>query len=152
MNKHMTRRSWLGAAGMFAVSGVAAGQEDFTKLPPNLPVPMDDGACDHLLHMQVPTIPLNATVGGTVSLPAVKAERTIVYCYPRTGEPGKPSPDGWDAIPGARGCTPQSCSMRDNYHVIRPRLSKLAFPGRQFGQHLAALPAAHERPIAPECR
>ena len=119
MNEYMTRRSWLGAAAMFAVSGVAAGQEDFTKLPPNLPVPMDDGACDHLLHMQIAAIPLNATVGGTVSLPAVKAERTIVYCYPRTGEPGKPSPDGWDAIPGARGCTPQSCSMRDNHHAIR---------------------------------
>src|SRR5215467_1911325 len=86
MNKYMTRRSWFGAAAMFAVSGVAAGQEDFTKLPPNLPVPMDDGACDHLLHMQVPAIPLNATVGGIVSVPAVKAERTIVYCYPRTGE------------------------------------------------------------------
>ena len=112
MNKYMTRRSWLGAAAMFAVSGVAAGQEDFTKLPPNLPVPIDDGACDHLLHMQVPAIPLNATVGGTVSLPAVKAERTIVYCYPRTGEPGKPSPDGWDAIPGARGCTPKLLHAR----------------------------------------
>jgi hypothetical protein len=87
---------------MFAVSGVAVGQEDFTKLPPNLPVPMDDGACDHLLHMQVPAIPLNATVGGTVSLPAVKAERTIVYCYPRTGEPGKPSPDGRDATSPVR--------------------------------------------------
>ena len=119
MNKCMTRRSWLGAAAMFAVSGVAAGQEDFTKLPSNLPVPMDDGACDHLLHMQVPAIPLNATIGGTVILSAVKAERTILYCYPRTGEPGKPSPDGWDAIPGARGCTPQLCSMRDNYHSIR---------------------------------
>ena len=56
---------------MFAVSGTAAGQEDYTKLPPNLPVPMDDGACDHLLHMHVPAIPLSATVGGTVSLPAV---------------------------------------------------------------------------------
>lgn len=119
MNKYLTRRSWLGAAAVFAVSGVAAGQEDFTKLPPNLPIPIDDGACDHLLRMQVPRIPLKATVGGTVSLPAVKAERTIVYCYPRTGEPGKPSPDGWDAIPGARGCTPQLCSMRDNYHSIR---------------------------------
>lgn len=57
MNNYMTRRSWLGAASMFAVSGVAAGQEDFTKLPPNLPVPLDDGACDHLLHMQVPPHP-----------------------------------------------------------------------------------------------
>jgi hypothetical protein len=75
MNKYMTRRSWLGAAAMFAVSGVAAGQEDFTKLPPNLPVPMDDGACDHLLHMQVPAVPLNATVGGTVSLLADKNMR-----------------------------------------------------------------------------
>src|SRR5438445_11180541 len=103
MNKYMTRRSWLGAAAMFAVSGVAIAQEDFTKLPPNLTVPLDDGACDHLLHMQVPAILLNATVGGTVSLPAVKAERTIVYCYPRTGEPGKPGPDGWIPFPVREG-------------------------------------------------
>ena len=88
---------------MFAVSGAAAGQDDLTKLPPDLPVPLDDGACDHLLRMRVPTIPLNATVGGTVSLPEVKAERTIVYCYPRTGEPGKPIPDGWVPSPVQEG-------------------------------------------------
>ena len=70
---------------MFAGSSIAAGQEDYAKFPPNLPVPMDDGACDHLLYLHVPAIPLNATVGGTVSLPAVKGERTILYCYPRTG-------------------------------------------------------------------
>jgi peroxiredoxin len=94
-------------------------QEDFTKLPANLPVPLDDGACDHLLGMAIPSIALSSTRGGTVNLALAKQDRTIVYCYPRTGEPGKPSPDGWDAIPGARGCTPQSCSMRDNYHAIR---------------------------------
>jgi peroxiredoxin len=115
----MTRRGLLGTAAALAFSDVAVGQEDFTKLPANLPIPMDDGACDHLLQRRVPAIRLAATTGGSVSLLAAKAERTIVYCYPRTGEPGKPSPDGWDAIPGARGCTPQSCSMRDNYHSIR---------------------------------
>ena len=119
MSGSMTRRRWLESAAALALSSAAVGQEDFTKLPANLPVPMDDGACDHLLHMRVPAIHLNATTGGSVSLLSIKAERTIVYCYPRTGEPGRPSPDGWDAIPGARGCTPQSCSMRDNYHAIR---------------------------------
>jgi peroxiredoxin len=80
---------------------------------------MDDGACDHLLGLPVPAISLPSTHGGRVNLAEMKVDRTIVYCYPRTGEPGKPSPDGWDAIPGARGCTPQSCSMRDNYHAIK---------------------------------
>jgi len=94
-------------------------QEDFTKLPANLPVPIGDGACDHLLGMVIPAISLQSTHDGLVNLAHLKQDRIIVYCYPRTGEPGKPSPDGWDAIPGARGCTPQSCSMRDSYHAIR---------------------------------
>lgn len=103
----ITRRKWFGSTAAFALSGVARGQEDFTRLPLNLRVPVDDGACDHLLGMQVPSLTLKATTGGLMNLSNQKAKWTIVYCYVRTGEPGKPSPDGWDAIPGARGCTPK---------------------------------------------
>ena len=82
--------------------------------PDDLPVPTDDGACDHLEGTRLPPVALGATDGRTVELAAL-AGRTVVYVYPRTGVPGTPLPDGWDAIPGARGCTPQSCSFRDHH-------------------------------------
>jgi peroxiredoxin len=87
---------------------------DPTKLPQDLPVPEDDGAAAHLAGMALPDIELPATDGSTVSL-AKLAGRTVVYIYPRTGRPGEDMPQGWDAIPGARGCTPQSCSFRDHF-------------------------------------
>lgn len=83
-------------------------------LPPNLPVPVDDGACDHLAGMRLPSIPLPSTSGGVVDLSALKG-RTVVYGYPRTGRPDQEIPKGWDEIPGARGCTPQSCAFRDRH-------------------------------------
>src|SRR5689334_23182302 len=83
-------------------------------LPPNLPVPVDDGAADHLTGMRVPSIPLPSTSGGPIDLSVLKG-RTVVYCYPRTGRPDQEVPKGWDEIPGARGCTPQSCAFRDHY-------------------------------------
>jgi peroxiredoxin len=86
-----------------------------TKLPPDLPRPLDDGACDHLPGLRVPSIRLPSTAGGLVDLGALSAPRTVIYCYPRTGRPGQPLPDGWDMIPGARGCTPQSCAFRDHH-------------------------------------
>ena len=82
-------------------------------LPPNRPEPIDDGACDHLPGMRMPPVSLPSTSGHIVNLAELKAERTAIYCYPMTGVPGKPLPIGWDAIPGARGCTPQSCGYRD---------------------------------------
>lgn len=85
-----------------------------TTLPDNLPVPRDDGAADHLEGTRLPSVPLAATDGTTVDLSTLTG-RTVVYCYPRTGRPDRPNPDGWDAIPGARGCTPQSCSYRDHH-------------------------------------
>jgi peroxiredoxin len=88
------------------------------ELPPDLPVPVDDGAASHLTGLALPNITLDATDGTQVNL-SMLAGRTVVYVYPRTGEPGKPSPDGWDAIPGARGCTPQSCGFRDHYGTLR---------------------------------
>ena len=84
------------------------------QLPDDLPVPEDDGACDHLPGMKLPSVLLPATDGRLVDLAALPG-RTVVYAYPRTGRPDQPLPDGWDAIPGARGCTPQSCAFRDHY-------------------------------------
>jgi peroxiredoxin len=83
-------------------------------LPENLPVPQDDGAADHLAGARLLSVPLTATDGSTVDL-ANLTGRTVVYCYPRTGRPDRDNPAGWDAIPGARGCTPQSCSYRDHH-------------------------------------
>jgi len=91
---------------------------NFTALPTDLPRPQDDGACDHLVGMAVPSIKLPSTHGGTVDLGALVPGRTVLYCYPRTGKPGEAMPDGWDSIPGARGCTPQSCAFRDHYHEL----------------------------------
>jgi len=87
---------------------------DPTVLPADLPAPQDDGAARHLEGLTLPSLALPATDGSDVDLAAL-AGRTIVYIYPRTGRPGQPLPDGWDAIPGARGCTPQSCSFRDHF-------------------------------------
>jgi peroxiredoxin len=83
-------------------------------LPSDLPVPADDGAADHLAGLRLPDLALPATDGASVNLSQLRG-RSVVYAYPRTGEPGKPLPDGWDAIPGARGCTPQSCAFRDHF-------------------------------------
>ena len=89
-----------------------------TDLPPDLPRPVDDGACDHLPGMLVPSIRLPSTAGRLVDLGALSAPRTVIYCYPRTGRPGQPLPDGWDMIPGARGCTPQACAFRDHHREL----------------------------------
>lgn len=87
-------------------------------LPANLPVPEDDGACDHLPGMVLPALELPATDGSLIELSQL-AGRTVLYAYPRTGEPDRDPPDGWDLIPGARGCTPQSCSFRDHHQELQ---------------------------------
>ena len=91
------------------------------ELPTDLPVPIDDGACTHLAGRRMPAIALPSTQGGLVDLSASTSPRTIVYCYPRTGQPDQPLPTGWDAIPGARGCTPQSCGFRDHHAGLAAR-------------------------------
>jgi peroxiredoxin len=91
---------------------------DPTQLPADLPAPKDDGAARHLPGMRLPRIKLPATDGSQVDLSALRG-RTVVYAYPRTGRPGAQLPTGWDAIPGARGCTPQSCGFRDHYAELR---------------------------------
>ena len=87
---------------------------DYTSLPADLPVPRDDGAADHLPGLAVPSLALPRGDGGTADLAELAADRLVAYLYPRTGKPGQPSPAGWDDIPGARGCTPQSCAYRDS--------------------------------------
>ena len=86
---------------------------EFSQLPPDLPVPVDDGAASHLTGMEVPSLRLRATRGGELDLAEAAAGRLVAYVYPRTGVPGEPLIEGWDDIPGARGCTPQSCAYRD---------------------------------------
>lgn len=92
--------------------------DDLYSLPAGLPVPMDDGACAHLAGMSVPSVGLPSTGDVTVDLGALEG-MTVVYAYPRTGHPDRDPPPGWDDIPGARGCTPQSCAFRDLHAEIR---------------------------------
>jgi len=89
------------------------GAADPFPLPPGLPVPEDDGAADHLPGQPMPALTLPATDGSQVQLAALGAGRTVIYLYPMTGRPGVDLPAGWDDIPGARGCTPESCGFRD---------------------------------------
>jgi peroxiredoxin len=91
---------------------------DPNVLPAGIPVPQDDGGARHLTGLKLPSLALMATDGSRVDLSKL-AGRTVVYIYPRTGAPGQNPPDGWDAIPGARGCTPQSCSFRDHYAELK---------------------------------
>jgi peroxiredoxin len=83
------------------------------QLPADLPVPVDDGAADHLLGLELRGLVLDSS-SGPVDLAELAARRAVLYVYPATGIPGRPTPDGWDAIPGARGCTPESCAFRDH--------------------------------------
>jgi peroxiredoxin len=88
------------------------------ELPKDLPVPQDDGACAHLTGMQLPSVALRSTRGRMVDLGEMKGT-IVVYIYPRTGRPDQELPTGWNAIPGARGCTPQSCAFRDHYAELK---------------------------------
>ncbi|MEN3219222.1 MerR family transcriptional regulator [Mycolicibacterium porcinum] len=92
---------------------------EFTSLPAGLPVPVDDGAADHLVGLPIPDIVLASSRGASVRLRNLPAGRTILYLYPLTGRPGVDIPEGWDGIPGARGCTPEACGFRDHYSELR---------------------------------
>jgi peroxiredoxin len=89
------------------------------SLPADLPVPVDDGAARHLPGRRVPALALPSTAGRLVQLYALGSGWTVLFCYPRTGHPDEPGPPEWDAIPGARGCTPQACSYRDRHAEMR---------------------------------
>jgi peroxiredoxin len=83
-----------------------------------LPAPVDDGSANHLPGVRLPSVALHATNGTCINLASLKG-KTVVYAYPRTGEPGVAVPPEWDMIPGARGCTPQSCAFRDHFADLK---------------------------------
>ncbi len=98
--------------------------DNLYELPKNLPIPVDDGACNHLLGMQLPSVSLASTDGRMVDLKSLLG-RSVVYCYPRTGKPDIEPPEGWNEIPGARGCTPQSCAFRDRHRELQAMGARL---------------------------
>ena len=91
---------------------------NFHELPADLPVPLDDGLTVHLKGMKLPKVVMAATNGKMVEISSIKG-KLVIYCYPLTGRPNVPLPEGWDQIPGARGCTPQSCAYRDHYQELQ---------------------------------
>ena len=95
----------------------APGTHNPQFLPPGIPIPQDDGAARHLAGATLPDLALPATDGAPVNLSRLKG-RTVIYIFPRTGVPGVDPPTGWDQIPGARGCTPQSCAFRDHFSEL----------------------------------
>ena len=114
---------------------------DLSKLPENLPIPIDDGACRHLPGCKLPCHELPASSGGRVDLsrqPGV----TVIYLFPMIGDPAQALPEGWDTIPGARGCTPQSCRFRDEIVPLR-QLADWVYG--LSSQHIPALQAAVNR-------
>jgi peroxiredoxin len=119
------------------VSGSFVAAPDWSTIP----APPDDGAAAHLQGLRLPVIALPATNGPPVDLSAFDG-RTVVYVYPRTGRPDEPNPDGWDQIPGARGCTPQSCAFRDHAAEIAglgaERLYGLSTQDTAYQQEMAA--------------
>lgn len=88
------------------------------ELPLDLPKPIDDGACSHLSGMQLPNFTLPTTNNDLINFSAISGH-VVIYIYPMTGRPNTELPSGWDDIPGARGCTPQSCSFRDHYSEFK---------------------------------
>ena len=110
------------------------------ELPADLPAPVDDGAARHLVGMSWPDLALPATDGSSINLSRARG-RAIVYAYPRTGRPGQALPTGWDAIPGARGCTPQSCGFRDHFVELNelgvPQVYGLSTQDRDYQREVA---------------
>jgi peroxiredoxin len=92
-----------------------AQQTNFNELPANLPRPTDDGGARHLKGMAMPDLELPSTANRGVNLSKISAPRVVIYAYPMTGRPDRQLPEGWDDIPGARGCTPETCGFRDHH-------------------------------------
>ncbi|CDO31022.1 thiol-specific antioxidant-like protein/peroxidoxin BcpB [Mycolicibacterium vulneris] len=106
----------------------AVAESDYLSLPDDLAVPSDDQAADHLIGTAMPHVALVSTSGKTIRLDMLGDRRTVIYIYPLTGRPGTDVPRGWDSIPGARGCTPESCGFRDHFRDLLE-----AGAGRVFG-------------------
>lgn len=105
----------LALAMKHSIVHAAKQAASLTELPANLPRPSDDGGARHLPGMALPDLELPSTANRRVNLSKINAPRIVVYCYPMTGQPGKALPQGWDDIPGARGCTPETCGFRDHH-------------------------------------
>jgi peroxiredoxin len=118
-----------------------SGADELLSLPAGLPVPVDDGACDHLVGLNAPALALPSS-GVSIDLAAFAAGRSVLYVYPRTGRPDRPIPDEWNAIPGARGCTPQACAFRDHARELEELGARVA---GLSAQPLAELEEAAER-------
>lgn len=118
--------------------------KNLLELPKDLPAPQDDGAAAHLPGMTMPDIALPATIGGPVVLAGLRG-RTVVYAYPRTGVPGEtPLDENWEAIPGARGCTPQSCGFRDHHaELLRAGAQVFGLSTQDTGFQRAAVERLH---------
>src|SRR5256885_11173431 len=106
----MNRRSFLALPMVLAMP-----QTNLNQLPANLPRPKDDGGARHLRGMAMPDLELPSTANRRVNLSKIPAPRLVIYAYPMTGQPGKALPAGWDEIPGARGCTPETCGFLDHH-------------------------------------
>jgi peroxiredoxin len=91
---------------------------DLNQMPAGVPVPDDDGAADHLPGLVAPHVTLPSTSGESVALDDLGPGRTVLYVYPLTAGPEGYVPDGWDSIPGARGCTPEACDFRDHHEEL----------------------------------
>lgn len=91
--------------------------EDLLTPPSNLPVPIDTGECNHLQGLEIPSASLLTTKDRTINISELK--NAIIFVYPMTGRPDRVLPENWDTIPGARGCTPQACSFRDNLKELK---------------------------------
>jgi peroxiredoxin len=117
-----------------------ARADDIHALPPDLPVPEDDGAAAHLPGMRMPAIALPSTAGGDVRLDVLPG-RNVLFCYPRTGRPDEELPPGWNAIPGARGCTPEACGFRDSrdqFADLGVRVLALSTQETEYQREMAA--------------
>lgn len=99
-------------------AATAAPGGDYLTLPADLPAPEDDGAADHLPGTRMPPITLTDTAGRAIRLDTLGPRRTVLYVYPLTGRPGTDLPEGWNSIPGARGCTPETCGFRDHFRDL----------------------------------
>lgn len=119
-------------------------RDDYLRLPPDLPVPLDDGACDHLPGSPMPEITLASTEGGLVNVARASRGLAVFFFYPRTGRPDEAAPQNWDEIPGARGCTPQSCAFRGLHAEFR------ALGAEVFG--VSTVSPAHQAEFAARMR
>ncbi len=113
----LTRRLEAGAAR--SITGKSLPMTDFTMLPDDLPVPEDDGSADHLPGTALPDLALATSDGRWLNLAELGRGKTVIYLYPLTGRPGIDLPKGWDAIPGARGCSAEACDFRDHHQELR---------------------------------